>query len=60
MKRQSFQEFLERREKWISPEKAAIASMKAVLNPFAGQRRNPVKAAPNPLSPVSARPPRLP
>jgi len=50
MKRKTFHEYLERREKWISPEKAAVWSMKAIINPFAGQRRNPSKPAITPGS----------
>jgi len=53
MKRKTFRDFVEKRQKWISPEKAAVWSMKAIINPFAAQRRNPSKPAIKPIpSPV--------
>ena len=57
MKRKTFREFVEKRQKWVSPAKEVLAGIKAVVNPFAGQRRSPMKAEQNPLSPVSTRQP---
>lgn len=34
MKRQTFQEFLERRERWMTPEKAALVGLPWIFNPW--------------------------
>jgi hypothetical protein len=59
MKRKTFLEYLNMREKWTSPAKATIDGIMAVLNPFAGQRRRPVVRPPS-VSPGSIPLPKIP